>query len=524
MPAELMLELALRERAQLLDTLFAACPLPILVDDAGGRVILANRAFCDAFGYGEHECVGRTVAELVVPSEQEASFEEARRTVMGGSTLQGPARRRRKDGSLLFIELHAVPIFANGEYRGSFATYQDIGSRVKTESATQQSEELLRILNEEVPMGIFLMDTTGKAVYQNASVSRITGLSEEDIQRGRITAPAGPDDRELVSRNVQHSFAGRLLQTQFRFVKPNGDTICVSNRGKPIRGADGSVRSWLGVIEDITCQYETLERLRQAKTAAEDANRTKSELLARVSHEIRTPIDCVIGMTELMLDTDLTMEQRDCLGMVKASADSLVHIFNSMLDLSGKEVSRLDVEGVAFSPREHLASLLKALALQARRKHLELIGHVLADVPTVVVGDPERLQQVLINLVGNALKFTERGSVRVLVYVESEAPGGVSLHYAVSDTGIGVDRAKQQQIFQPVQTEGSATQRFGETGLGLAISSSLVDLMGGRIWVESEPHEGSTFHFTACLGVAPPASSSAADTHAGGPGSLVSGL
>jgi signal transduction histidine kinase/DNA-binding response OmpR family regulator/HPt (histidine-containing phosphotransfer) domain-containing protein len=247
---------------------------------------------------------------------------------------------------------------------------------------------------------------------------------------------------------------------------------------------------------------ERTTELAKAMHVAEEANQAKSEFLANMSHEIRTPLNGIIGMTELALDTSLTLQQREYLGMAKGSADSLLSILNDILDFSKIEMRKLELESIPFAVRDHLAELLKPLALRAEQKGLEVVCHVLPDVPSVMVGDPGRLRQVIVNLVGNAIKFTERGQVLVQVELDPAGRDAHVLHYFVSDSGIGIPKEKQRTVFEPFkQADGSTTRKFGGTGLGLAISSTLVELMEGRIWLESSPLEGSTFHFTARLGV-----------------------
>ncbi|MBV9266579.1 MAG: response regulator, partial [Acidobacteriaceae bacterium] len=362
---------------------------------------------------------------------------------------------------------------------------------VRTRDLHDQRAFLQQII-DITPTGIYVKNTEGRFTLVNRAFAGMIGVKAEDLI-GKTTADVVRDPAEAHALSRDDFEVFRTLQQsaslERKFTGASGRVHWLQCVKSPILDPNGNATQLLCACVDIT-------QLRESKEAAIAANRSKSQFLANMSHEIRTPMNGILGMTELALQTELTSEQREYLEMVGSSAQTLLTLINDILDFSKIEAGKMRIEAIPVNLHEVLADALKPLAMRAQQKGLELSFHVDSGVPNQVLTDPTRLRQIVINLAGNAIKFTERGSVRIACRMVAAARQQ-TLHFTVEDTGIGIPHEKQAAIFQSFsQADGSTTRKFGGTGLGLTISSQLAKLMGGRIWVESTPGEGSSFHFT----------------------------
>ena len=449
-------------------------------------------------GYAPEELVGRNLFDIVHPEDLASTQTQLDRLLESpGGVVSATRHVLHKDGSWRRLDWVGTNLLTEPDVQAIVINYRDITER-------QRAEERLRKLSravEQSPVMVLITDAQGSLEYVNPRFGAVTGYTLDEVsgKNPRILKSGQTPSKEY-RRLWETITAGGEWRGELHNKKKDGEFFWVSASISPVLNEQGVITHFIGVEEDITERKRAEAMLRQAKETAEAACRSKGEFLANVSHEIRTPMNAILGMMDMTLATRLTPEQRENLEIVKSATDSLLSIINDLLDFSKMEAGGLQLDPVELSLRDNLGDMLAMLRLRAHAKGLELACRVHPDVPDQLIGDPARLRQVLVNLVGNAIKFTERGEVVVDVEAEPRSGDDVVLHFRVTDTGIGVPPDKREAIFAPfTQADGSLTRLYGGTGLGLSISSQLVSLMGGRIWVESEVGRGSTFHFTAHL-------------------------
>jgi two-component system, sensor histidine kinase and response regulator len=478
-------------------------------------------------GYSNDEFQALGSWESLVLEEDRALFEQNVKGLAPGSSGKCALRLRKKDGGVVWVASYCRSV-APTEEPGQVRLYgglRDITLRKQAEAALRESEERHRAILQTAMDGFWRADAQGRLLEVNDAYCRMSGYSERELlgmSTSQLQAVLTPGDavarmQKIVAQG-ESRFEGQHrrkdgslfdVEVSVQYQPANGGQFAafLHDITKRKRAQKALTQRNDALLAEVAAREKTQVELAEARDAALEATRLKAEFLANMSHEIRTPLNGIIGMTELALDTDLSAEQREYLGLVKGSGESLLAIVNDILDFSKIEAGRLVLDPTEFSMRDALDDTLRPLALRAQKKGLELFCDVQGEVPETLVADAGRLRQVLVNLVGNAIKFTKQGEVLVSVWTEpQEAPNTADavLHVAVSDTGIGIPADRQSMIFDAFsQADGSITRTYGGTGLGLTISSNIVRMMGGRIWVESTPGRGATFHFTVRVQVQP---------------------
>jgi PAS domain S-box-containing protein len=482
-------EAELRRQKRYLEALLELSPAAVVTTDRDDNVTVWNAAAQDLFGYTLAEALGRNIDDLVAKSEeQHAEAVDVNRRVADGQ-VQLVTRRTRKDGTLVDVDLRAAPILVSGEVVGSYAIYHDL-------SEVHRQKQYFESLLEISPTAIVTVDLEDTVTSWNPAAEKLFGYAREEAVGRNVDGliAASPDLRDE-AREVNRRGSQDEYQLITRRTRKDGSLVDVQLLVAPVF-AEGELLGRYGIYHDIG-------ELQRARQAAEEATEAKSTFLATMSHEIRTPMNAVIGMTGLLLDTELTPEQRGFAEVIRSSGDALLEIINDILDFSKIEAGKLELERRAFVLRDSVEGALDLVAASAAAKGLDLGSLLDPKAPVALVGDPTRLGQILVNLLTNAVKFTDKGEV-VLAVDSKRMPTGdgsgaeiCELHFAVRDTGIGIPKERIDRLFHSFsQADASTTRRYGGTGLGLAISKRLSELMGGKMWVESAVGTGSVFHFT----------------------------
>ncbi|HUA01127.1 MAG TPA: response regulator [Candidatus Aquilonibacter sp.] len=519
----LELEASERRYRQIVETAFDG----FVAVDERGTITDWNAQATATFGWLRDEAIGQVFSRLLIPERLWPDSEPKLRDLLateGATTLRGRLEITglHKDGRELPVEMTTSGIDTEDGPR--FAAFlRDLTEAKGAEQTLRDNAQLVQLLLDATPQGIYGIDTRGLCTMCNPASLALLGYEQPSdflgkrmhdlVHHKRVDGKPHPAE-ECHAWEAFVRGKGTHVDDEV-FWRKNGTYFPAEYWSHPIwqEGKTiGCVISFVDITERKLAESE-LRRARSiaeaerhaaqaARHVAESASRSKSEFLATMSHEIRTPMNGILGMTELLLDTELTTEQKEYLTMVRSSGESLLSIINDILDYSKVEAGKMELESIPFGLRDSLGETMKMLGARAQQKGLELIYDVDPELPETLIGDPGRLRQILTNLAGNAIKFTEKGEIFVNVVDEHTDEVSATLHFSVRDTGIGIPRHKQREVFQAFsQADGSTTRKYGGTGLGLTICLKLAEMMGGRMWVESEVGHGSTFHFTARFGI-----------------------
>ncbi|HLQ43118.1 MAG TPA: PAS domain-containing protein, partial [Planctomycetaceae bacterium] len=449
-------------------------PLSFIVKDLQGRRIFANRRYCEEHGVTLSQVLGKTDFELF-PADLARKFAaDDQRVIETGEELHDLEESKGLDGSRRIIDRRKSPIRdADGNIIGVQVLFWDVTEDMTAKEALRVSEAHYQSLVESLPLSVFRKDADYRLVFGNKRFCETIGMPLEFFY-GKTDFDLFPQDlAEKYRRDDLHvAQTGQALEDIEEIIHPDGQRIYIQTLKAAVRDAEGHVIGIQGMFWDVTDRKRAEEALRRAKEAADAASKAKSDFLANMSHEIRTPMNAVIGMTELLLDTRLTPTQREYLTIVQESGEALLTLINDVLDFSKIEAGKFELDPSVFDLRETLGDTMKSLAVRGARQGLELAFEVDNDVPRMLEGDYARLRQIVINLVGNSIKFTPKGEVVLAVRCESREGQSIVLRFSVQDTGIGIPADKLDVIFDEFQqVDSSTTRTYGGTGLGLAISS-----------------------------------------------------
>lgn len=518
------------------EDIFHSTNTSMAVINARGRSVFHNRSFFSTYGYSPNDinAIGGFFG-LFEDSEIAKLYYEL---YNDNKSWKCEAELKAKNGRLISTLLYADPILnSSNECLGFVFSCTDVTKRKQVEKTLHTRNRAI----EASSNGIVISDVRlwdAPIIYINKAFEKITGYPITEIVGQPFLFILDDEENKDAKQKLAATMKeGKNCNINISLIRKDKTNIWVELNISPVFNSAGELTHYVGIQSDISNQKKAEQELKQyardlertkkslenkagelaitisqlelAKAKAEEATKAKSEFLANISHEIRTPLNGIIGMTDLVLDTEINLEQKEYLDSVRVSSESLLTIINDILDFSKIEAGKLDLYDDRFSLRETITETVKTLTIRAGQKGLELSYYVSADVPDLLVGDPGRLRQVLVNLVGNSIKFTESGYIRIRVDKRRKGKHRIRLHFSVEDTGIGIPKDKQKSIFNAFnQVDGSNARHYGGTGLGLAISSKLISLMNGKVWVESPMEKedllkygpGSTFHFVVSFG------------------------
>ena len=494
-----------QQRERMVTSMLSSISDSAHIYDREGRFLYANRTLLNRWGLTMEQAAGKNFLDLGYPADRAERLQrEIQEVFETAKPVTGETPYTSPTGQSGYYEYIFSPVMGlDGAVEFVAGSTRDVTRHKQAQAELQLLAQRLSLATAAAKVGVWDWDLASNTLTWDATMFAMYGIpangSLSYLQWSERVHPADlPTCEAVLQRVVAEKGEG---SADFRIIRSDDSIRDIAAVERAVLDEDGNVTRVVGVNVDVTERMEAKAELRSAKDAAEAASQAKSEFLTNMSHEIRTPMNGIIGMTDLVLDSDLTSEQRDSLEIVKSSADALLNIVNDILDFSRMEARKLDLDPIDFNFVDAIGDIANTLAVKAQQKGLELMVDIEPAVPPALRGDVGRLRQILVNLLGNAVKFTQQGEVVLRVTRELTGPKGeVALRFSVSDTGIGIPLDRQKTIFKAfAQADGSITRTYGGTGLGLTISSQLVQLMGGQIWLESEPGRGSTFHFTACF-------------------------
>ncbi|HPN88055.1 MAG TPA: PAS domain S-box protein [Candidatus Omnitrophota bacterium] len=488
------IERELIESKEIFKTVFDNTAATITVTDKNEKIVAWNPFAEKMLGMTKEDLFNMPVKDLYPPEEWRRlrSFRIRRKGML--SDIETKIYKRNKEILDVGVSISVLKD-AEGNVTGAIGIIRDITNQKAAERKIKESENKIRVILDNSAAAITLTDDQERIVSWNKFTENLLGMKDKDLYLRPVKSLYPPEEwKRIRSEDIRKLGSKHHFET--KVLKKDNEAIDVDLSVNVLRNANDEIIGSVGIFQDITEQKKAKEILVQARIAAESANTTKSLFLANMSHEVRTPMNTILGMLDLTLDTPLNDEQKDNIVVAKEAAKNLLNLLNDILDLSRVEAGKIKLENIEFHLPNVIKNVCKGMAVLARDKKLEIVFFVDPQVPVLLKGDPLRLRQILINLINNAIKFTHAGNITIGVEKVSQANKQVVLKFSVKDQGIGIPKERQNKLFEIFsQVDDSTTRKYGGTGLGLAICKRLVEMMSGKIWVESDEGKGSTFFF-----------------------------